>query len=158
MTDVEEQPLEFVIVTDKDVRNKIFPNLRWAGYIAPFGVPAINNRPVAYIAVLVNKRKAQPKYTAYDVGAATQNILLAAWELGIGACWMHAINRDNIEKILSITKDLRLDSIISLGYRAEKPVVEEFRGSVKYWKDKTGILHIPKRSIRQILHKDNTRR
>lgn len=146
------QPLEFIIITDKDIGAKIFPHLRWAGYITPYGIPAPNKRPVAYIAVLVNKAKAQPKYTSYDVGAAVENILLAAWEENIGGCWMQAINRGKIKEILNISKDYRLDSIISLGYRAESPIVEKFRGSVKYWKDKKEVLHVPKRNISQIFY------
>ena len=148
------QPLEFVVVTNKDICAKIFSHLSWAAYIAPYGKPPLDKRPVAYIAVLVNKIKTQAKYTPYDVGAAAQSILLVAWEQGIGSCWMQAINRNKIKKILNISKNFRLDSIISLGYRNESPVVEKFRGSVKYWKDKKGILHVPKRKISQITHKD----
>ena len=144
------QPLEFIVINDKDICAKIFPHLRWAGYIAPSATPIHNTRPVVYIAVLVNRDKAQPKYIAYDVGAAVQNIILTAWEQGIGSCWMQAIDRDKISQILDISSDFRLDSIISLGYRAELPVVEEFRGSVKYWKDKRGILHVPKRNIKEV--------
>ena len=147
------QPLEFVVITDKATCAKVFVHLRWAGYIVPYGTPSPEERPVAYIAVLVNKIKAQPKYCTYDVGAAIENILLTAWEQNIGSCWMQAIDRDKIKEILNISKDFRLDSIISLGYRAESPVVEGFRGSVKYWKDKKGALHVPKRNISQILYK-----
>jgi len=144
------QPLEFIIIKNKDICAKVFPHLKWAGYIAPYGTPSLAKRPVIYVAVLVNKIKAQPKYAAYDVAAATQNIILTAWEQGIGSCWMQAINRRKIKAILNIPKDYQLDSIISLGYRAESPVVEKFRSSVKYWKDKKGRLHVPKRDISQI--------
>ncbi len=148
------QPLEFMVIANKNICTKIFPHLRWAGYIASYGIPPLDNRPVAYIAVLVNKIKAEPKYAAYDVGAAVQNILLAAWEQGIGSCWMQAINRAKIKQILDIPGDYRLDSIISLGYLGESPVVEKFKNSIKYWKDRQGRLHVPKRSINQILYKE----
>ena len=49
------QPLEFIIVSRKDVCARIFPYLRWAGYILPCGTPPRDKRPVAYIAVLVNR-------------------------------------------------------------------------------------------------------
>ena len=148
------QPLEFIIINNKDICAKIFPYLRWAGYIAPYGTPASDKRPVAYIAVLLNKAKARLKYAAYDAGAAIENMLLVAWEQGIGSCWMQAIDRRRIKEILDIPEDFRLDSIISLGYPDESPIVEEFRGSIKYWKDKQGTLHVPKRSMRQIIYKE----
>lgn len=144
------QPLEFVVVANKDICAKVFSQVKWAGYISPLGTPSLEERPVAYIAVLINKTKAQPRYAAYDVGAAVENILLAAWEQGIGCCWMQAIDRARIKRILSLPKDYQLDSVISLGYRAESPAVEQFRGSVKYWKDKQGTLHVPKRDLKKI--------
>ena len=144
------QPLEFIVITDKELCARIFPCLRWAGYIFPYGTPAPDNRPVAYIAVLVNKLKARLKYAAYDVGAAVENIILAAWGNGVGSCWMQSIDRAKLKKILNIRNYYILDSIISLGYRGESPVIEEFKGSVKYWKDEKGVLHVPKRNINQI--------
>ena len=49
------QPLEYVIAVDDALREKIFPNVRWARDIAPEGNPKNNERPVAYIIILVNK-------------------------------------------------------------------------------------------------------
>ncbi|MFH1577956.1 MAG: nitroreductase family protein, partial [Candidatus Omnitrophota bacterium] len=142
------QPLRFVVVGDKNICAKIFPYLRWASYITPYGIPPAGKGPAAYIVVLAKK---ESKYAAYDLGAAVENILLTAWGQDIGSCWMQAIDRKSIKRILDIPKGLRLDSIIALGYCDESPVVEAFKGSVKYWKDKKGTLHVPKRSINQIL-------
>ena len=128
----------------------MFPYLRWAAYIAPYGTPPPQERPAAYIAVLVNKSEAQAQYAAYDVGAAAENILLAAWAENIGCCWMQAVDRGRIKRILGIPAVYRLDSVIALGYKAESPVAEEASGSLRYWKDKKGILHVPKRSMDRI--------
>ncbi|MGD9014407.1 MAG: nitroreductase family protein [Candidatus Omnitrophota bacterium] len=147
------QPLQFMIITDPDICAQIFTALSWAGYIAPRGDPPLGKRPIAYIVVLLDKIKAQVKYAAYDIGAAVENILLAAWEQGIGSCWMQAINRKRIRAILNISKYFKLDSLVSLGYPDESPIIEEFKGSIKYWKDKQGTLHVPKRNLYQIIHK-----
>jgi len=144
------QPLEFIVVCNQSICNKIFLNLKWAAYIAPEGTPTAGKRPVAYIAVLVARTKARLKYAAYDVGAAVQNILLTAWEHGIGACWIQSIGRRKIKKILNTREDYRLDSIIALGYRDEWPVAEDFKGTVKYWKDKKGRLRVPKRKLSEV--------
>ena len=152
------QPLEFILVNNKVLCAKVFPCLRWAGYVAPRGTPPENKRPTAYVAVLVNKSKAVPKYMAYDVAAACENIILTAWEEAIGACWMQAIDRPKLKRILKIPAGFRLDSIISLGYRDEAPKVEKFKGSIKYWLDRKGRLHIPKRNIRGIIHWNHFRK
>jgi len=51
-----------------------------------------------------------------------------------------------------VPETLKIDSVIALGYPAEQPVAEEYSGSVKYWKDETGCLHVPKRSLKDVSH------
>ena len=46
----------------------------------------------------------------------------------------------------------KLDSVLALGVPDESPVVEPFESSVKYWKDEKGVLHVPKRALKDILH------
>lgn len=148
------QPLEYLVLDSPELLKAIFPYLRWANYITPHGSPPANKRPAAYICILVNKNKEIAGYTPYDVGAAAENIILSAWEEGIGACWIKAIERSKIETLISLPKHLRLDSILALGYRAEMPKVEMLKKSVKYWKDKSGRLHVPKRALSGILHRN----
>jgi len=145
------QPLEFVAVDDDRIRDGIFPCLRWAGYIAPKGNPRPGQEPVAYVVVLVNQdiRKAMFEY---DVGAAVENMILAALESGIGACWLISIEREKIAELLHVRGGYRVDSVLALGYPAEQPVSEEFADSAKYWKDESGVLHVPKRRLDKVLH------
>ena len=42
------QPLEYVIIADDAIREKIFHHIGWARYIAPERNPKKNERPVAY--------------------------------------------------------------------------------------------------------------
>ena len=44
--------------------------------------------------------------------------------------------------------------VVSSNDPNESPVEEEFKGSIKYWKDENGTLHIPKRRLRDILHRN----
>jgi nitroreductase len=145
------QPLEFVLVDDPEVKRLIFPCLRWAAYITPKGDPKPGQEPAAYIVTLVNLSVRQ-KMFEYDVGAAVENMILAAAEDGVGSCWMLSIERERIAEILGIPTGFRIDCVLALGYPAETPVMEEERGSIKYWKDERGVLHVPKRSLRAVLH------
>jgi nitroreductase len=106
---------------------------------------------VAYIVVLVNF-KVKEKGFEYDLGAAMENMILAAWEEGIGSCWVVTIDRDKIREILNIPQDFRVDSVLALGFPAEKPLAEEMKDSTKYWKDKDSQLHVPKRKLESIIH------
>lgn len=145
------QPLEFVVVDAKEIRKRIFPCLKWAGYITPGGNPEPGQEPTAYIVILINKGIKKKGYE-WDAGAAIENMILAAWEEGIGSCWLASVDRVRVRKILGIPKEHLIDSVLALGYAAEAPVMEDMKDSVKYWKDKRGHLHVPKRKLKDVIH------
>ncbi len=148
-----KQPCEFIIVDDKRLGNSLFEHLKWAGYIAPAGNPQKSERPVAYIIVLVNINR-KKKGGEVDAAAAIQSLLLAAWEFGIGSCWIGSVDRKKVISLLHIPHHYHVDSVVALGYPEEHPVVEEGMDSVKYWKDEDGVLHVPKRKIEDVLHRN----
>ncbi len=144
------QPLDYMVIDDAALCVELFKYVRWAGYITPKGIPKSGEMPTAYIIVLEDK-PVKSTTVAYDVGAAVQNIMLAAWEEGIGCCWQGAIDRDKIRELFRIPMDFVIDSVISLGYKAEAPVVEEYKGSIKYWLDEAGVIHVPKLKMEEVL-------
>lgn len=58
-----------------------------------------------------------------SIGAAVQNLLLAAHEKGYGACWMNepAIAGEAINRILGVSPEARLLSLIPIGHPAYMP-------------------------------------
>jgi len=144
------QPLEYFIVTDEELCSMIFETIGWAGYITPKWTPSIDERPVAYIVILV--KDLNNKYYPRDVGLASENIVLVAEGEGLGSCILCNIDKKKIHEILKIPSELHVDSIIALGYKAEYPVVEDIKDSVKYWRDEKGVLHVPKRRLEDIMH------
>ena len=62
------------------------------------------------------------------------------------------IDRKKIREILKIPEDLYIDSVIALGFKSKKSVVEDFKGSIKYWRDENQVLHVPKRKLEDIIH------
>lgn len=145
------QPLEFVVVNEEEVRKRLFPCLRWAAYIAPEGNPQPGHEPVAYVVVLVNLMLRKKGYER-DVGAAVENMILAAWEERVGSCWIANADIEKIKDMLNVPEDYKVDSVLALGYPAEEPITEELKESVKYWKDSKGRLHVPKRRLDDIVH------
>lgn len=145
------QPLEFILVDEPSVRAEVFPCLKWAAYIAPAGNPASGHEPAAYVVVLVNTA-VREKMFEYDVGAAHENMILAAAGEGVASCWLLSIDRDRLRTILKVPDPFRIDSVLALGYPAEAPVVEELGDSCRYWKDEGAILHVPKRKRADVLH------
>ncbi len=144
------QPLEYFIINDEKLCSDIFETIKWAAYIKPEWKPIKKERPTAYILMLVTDTK--NKYYLRDVSLATENIVLAAEAEKIGSCILCNIDREKIRSILKIPLSLNIDSLIALGYKAEYPVIEDLKDSVKYWRDEEMVLHVPKRKLENIIH------
>lgn len=72
------------------------------------------------------------RYSLFEVGAASQNIMLAATALNIGSVWTSQINGisdqsavRNVLDQLAIPRNHKCFNVISLGYPAEKPMVKD---------------------------------
>ncbi len=146
------QPLEYLIIDDEELKKKVFPNLAWAGYIKPEGDPGEDERPAAYIIILADK-KINPA-PERDIGASVENMNLTSQEEGIGCCWIGAFKAKEISNIINVPENLKAELILAMGYPLEKPESEDIeRGSsIKYYKDDSGTLHVPKRRLKDILH------
>jgi len=144
------QPLEFLVVNDKDLCSKVFEALNWAGYIKPEWFPNENERPTAYIIILVKDSK--NIWYLRDVSFATSNIVLCAEGEGLASCILCNIDKEKIRESLKIPEQIIIDSVIALGYGAEQSIVEDFVDSVKYYRDENQVLHVPKRKLKDIIH------
>lgn len=62
-----------------------------------------------------------------SLGAAIQNMLLAAHAKGLGACWFSAPSfcKETVRKVLKIPEVVEPQALIVLGYAAEKPQVPQ---------------------------------
>lgn len=146
------QPLEYIAVNEDTLLKKLFSLVKFAGYID--WNPTEEEMPRAYIAVLAKK---ESKYAPYDVGLAAENIILSALEEGIGSCLIGAFKEEDIRDLLDVPQTYNIHLLLALGYPAEDPVMEELdspEASIKYWKDDKDTLHVPKRALKHILHKD----
>lgn len=107
------QPWRFIVLRSEEVKKKLADTLTWGRFLsqAPLG-----------IAVTVNPRASN--HPIEDGAAATQNMLLEAHSLGLGACWIGTYgsgNEEGAKKILNVPKDERLLSVIAIGRPAESP-------------------------------------
>ncbi|MFH1347926.1 MAG: nitroreductase family protein, partial [Candidatus Margulisiibacteriota bacterium] len=129
----------------------IFPSLSWAGYIEGWEGPAEGEKPSAYIIILGDKEI--KKNFGVDHGIAAQSILLGATEKGLGGCTIGLIDLNNLRKALNIPERYRILLVIALGKPREKVVIEAVKadGDIKYWRDKEGVHHVPKRSLDDII-------
>jgi len=144
------QPLEYILVTEK--LNRVFGCIKWAGYLRD-GAPKKGEKPVAYIIVISNLKI--NKNAKYDVGLAIGNILITALENGIASCIIGSLNIPRLSGYLKIPKNYAIELAIALGYPKQSSQEEILTKDIKYWLDKGGMLHVPKRKLTDIVHKEN---
>ena len=114
-TAMNEQPWDFVVVTDRVLLKQIPPMLGHAEFVAN-----------AAFAVLVLSR--ETTYAVEDCCAATENLLIAAAAHGLGSCWVAGTKQAYapvVARAFGAPEDRQLISIVSFGYPAEDPIVEK---------------------------------
>ena len=78
----------------------------------------------------------------YDAGAAAENIVLAAYALGLGASFIKSYSETAVSRILELPKGCRTELIVSLGYPAPdepRPIKKRPEGKITYY-DRYGSL------------------
>jgi nitroreductase len=114
------QPWEFIVVRKPEIKRALVE--------AALDQTFIEEAPVV-IAVCANKNRSSQGYgirgkTLYclqDTAASIQNILLTAYSLGLGTCWVGAFREEEAREILKIPEGIRPVAIIPVGYPAETP-------------------------------------
>ena len=100
------EPWEFVVITNPEVLKKI------AGL-------AENGRFLAGARACIAVFCKDTKYYLEDGCAATQNILIAATNLGIGSCWVAGDKKpycEQVSNLLNVPSSFKLVSLLALGY------------------------------------------
>jgi nitroreductase len=106
-----EQRWAFIVVRDRDRLRELARVGRYAGHLA--------GAPVAV--ALVTPDASGPRNTSvmWDLGRAAQNMVLAAWELGIGSVPATVYEHALATRILGLPSDLRCDFLLSFGHPAD---------------------------------------
>jgi nitroreductase len=147
------QPLRFILSADPKTNEKIFPCLAWAAYLKDWPGPAQGEQPTAYIVILGDTEITTDFWS--DDGIAGWSILLGAREKGLAGCFIGAVNRDRLRQALAIDPKYKIMLVIALGEPAETAVIDPVGpdGGIRYWRDKNGVHHVPKRSLNDIILK-----
>jgi nitroreductase len=143
------QPLKYIIVNDHGLMKEVFSTLKWAGYL-PSYQPGENETPRAYIVIILDKSISEN--SGHDAGIAAMSISMVAYEAGLGSCILGAVNREKLKEILKVPDGFDIVLVVALGYPSENPVVDKVKdGDIKYWLDENRVLHVPKRSLEEVL-------
>jgi nitroreductase len=144
------QPLKYLLYNTPEECRRVFPSLAWAGYLKDWEGPAAGERPSAYIIILGDKEITESFNV--DHGIAAQSIMLGATEAGLGGCMIASVKREALRNELQIPGNLEILLVLALGKPVEKVVIDEIAGDdIKYWRDGTGVHHVPKRKLDDLI-------
>jgi nitroreductase len=116
-----QQPWEFVVITDAEIRQKIPSVCQFAQMIV--------HAPLAILVCGNLKIETSQGYWVIDCSAATQNMLLAAHALGLGAVWTGVYPReermDGLTEVLDLPEYILPHSLVVFGYPAQQHPQED---------------------------------
>jgi nitroreductase len=115
-TAVNRQPWHFVVVTDPELKQQL-SQARFNQFL----------KDAAAVIVGCGQYDGSPgdRWVPIDVTIAMQNMVIAAWALGVGSCWIGAFDEKEVKELLGIPENVKILALLSMGYPAEKPAQRE---------------------------------
>lgn len=110
-----KQPWKFIIVQDKEMKGKLAEVARKQLWIAQAGVV------VAALAMDKKDPSIYEKWAEKDVMTAVEHMVLSAWELGYGTCWIGAFKQKDVKELLDIPEKMTVISLLPIGVPDQKP-------------------------------------
>lgn len=100
------QPWEFIIIKDKEILQKVSETAIYGKFF--------KRAPLAI--AIVGKPSQSPNWYKIDTSLVSMQMMLMAWALDIGSCWIGSMDREKAKTLLGISKDDYLLTILPFGY------------------------------------------
>jgi len=107
---MNRQPWHFVVVTDPSIKKELS---KW------LFTKHIKDAPVTIVGC--TKTGFLDRWSIVSTSIALQNMVIAAWAMGVGSCWIGGFNEDKVKKLLSIPDRWKVVALVTFGYPAEIP-------------------------------------
>jgi nitroreductase len=113
-----QQPWEFVVVTDSEILRRLSECSPYTG--------CLREAPLGIAVCMRTEGLRAPDYAQIDASAATENILLEAVHLGLGAVWLGIApgpeRMEAVRQVIGAPKTIQPFGLVACGY-PDKPVV-----------------------------------
>jgi len=122
-----KQPWRFVVVSDTETKRRLAEVARNQLWIADAGVV------VVALAMDKDDPEVYARWAEKDVMTAVEHMVLSAWSLGYGSCWIGAFKEEGVKEILGIPENMAVINLLPIGLpdqnpdaRTRKPINELF--------------------------------
>jgi nitroreductase len=111
------QPWAFIVIRDEKIRRQVAQHaasyfIRWAH---------AEEAPLLIVLCGDARNRVYRRFLHEDVGLAGGQIMLQAKALGLGSCWIGALDRKAIAAILKVPDHLEIVGLLTVGFPAEDP-------------------------------------
>ena len=108
-TGANQQRFKLIIVDDEDIKKRLSV--------------ACNNQTFVGTAshVIAGTTDQDWKWNQVDLAIVFEHIVLEAFELGFGTCWIGAFNENEVKKILNIPENVKIVALLTIGFPDETP-------------------------------------
>jgi nitroreductase len=106
------QPRHFIILTDQEMKQELS-----TGLFNRF----IKDSPITIVGCAHVGDILTGKWSIIDTSIAMQNMVIAAWAMGVGSCWIGDFKEDKVKQLLKIPAKWKVVALITFGYPAEQP-------------------------------------
>ena len=110
-----KQPWRFIVVRDEEKKRELAEKASKQLWIGDAGA----------VVVALSKPKDDPsvyeRWVERDVMTAVEHMVLTAWELGYGTCWIGAFKQKDIKEALDIPEDYWVINLLPIGVPDQKP-------------------------------------
>ena len=140
------QILRYSYAIDDEKYQKLFSAVSLGGLLKNENKATLEERARGFILISTKKDITFPDSKLYfDIGIATQNIILVADELGYGACIVMSYNKKIFEEVLELPEEYDSKAVIILGEAKDivKLIDSKDEEDTKYFVE-NGIHYVPK--------------
>ena len=118
------QPWHFIVIDEPELRERVAGRI----FSGLYDMNKFAQKAPVLVAVVSEKESflasfggqvRDTRYCLVDVGIACEHLVLQAQELGIGSCWIGWFDEKALKEELKISKNKKIDIVISLGYPAQ---------------------------------------
>lgn len=147
------QPLKYMAVYEAEECGRVFPLLKWAGYLTDWDGPADGERPRAYLVQCLDTDLAAD--CMCDDGIQLEAITLGACAMGLSACIIKAFNVGKLMDVLKLPSRFKPLYVVALGYGVERVRIVEMDEATddgyKYYREADGTHYVPKRRLESLI-------
>jgi len=122
-----QQEWRFIIVRDPALKQKMYEAAEQ---------PSVESAPAVLVAIATGdiQMMCGGHTSAIDTSIAFTSMLLRAWELGLGTCWLGRFDADKVKADLALPESETVIAITPIGYPDEVPEIRPRKTAEEIYK------------------------